>query len=181
MASSRRKSALSSACSTLMSGYMARASARASPVVSPSLPAASFTAAMRSALLISRTTMRGLGSAGAGERRRSIRSVDNRSSHTDRKRGHGETLLMVIPPQSPSAAGAETVFHKLKIERGQTDAAESVRMAWRGGDLPARGRGVGIDTGRVAQEQTQAVALLRGEDQAARRGQIERGSVYRKL
>src|ERR1700690_3412612 len=106
-----------------MSGYIARASGGASPPFSPSLLAASFAAAMRSALLTSRTTMRGLGSAGAGESWRSIRSVDNRSSHTDRKRGHGKTLLMVVPPQSPSAAGTEAILHKLKSEGRTTDAA----------------------------------------------------------
>jgi hypothetical protein len=88
---------------------------------------------------------------------------------------------MMIPPQIPSAAWTEAVLQQLQGENRRAQAAELVASARPRGDLPARGRGVGIDRARMAQEEAKTVSGLCGKHEAARRGKIECARVRRKF
>src|SRR5262245_10971306 len=88
---------------------------------------------------------------------------------------------MLVPPQSPAAARAETIFHQLQIEDRYAEAAELIARARAGGNLPARGCGVGRERAVMTQQEAEAVDLLRGENQTARDGEIECVRVCRKF
>src|SRR4029079_11392613 len=173
MASRNRRSASGSASTTGRLGYMARASAKPMPILSPSRAAPSVRAGMHCADLIDATTTKA--STGPA-RRRWIRSVESRRSHTDRYR-RLESTLMMIPLDDPTAGRAASVLAKRKLEAAAPDPAIGVGLAQRRSDLPAgRGR-ARHQCGAVANEQAEARTLCadafaRSEREASRRGQI---------
>src|SRR6185295_7366762 len=114
-------------------GYRARASARPRPAFSPRRAAASFNAVICCAPLMEATTTRGP-SAGA-DRRRSIRSVGSRRSHTDRYR-RLESTLMMVPLDDPTAGRSAPVLAERKVETRAAQAAAEAAI------------GVGLAQGR---------------------------------
>ena len=80
----------------------------------------------------------------------------------------------MIPGECPGAAGAAAVACEREREGGAAEAAELIRHAGRGRDLPARMRGARRIAGLVAQQQPEAAALARREREPPRRGEIRR-------
>src|SRR3974377_121594 len=139
------------------------------PSFKPSAAAASLNAHMRKAAF-TRLRINGGVSSDAGKRR-SIRSVESRLSHTERKRR--EDAFMVIPNDGPLSDGATPVFGEREHEGGAAQPTEAIGTACCGGDMPARFRRAGEQRRTMAQQENEAAPRAR------RAGQPGRGAALR--
>src|SRR6185295_6497835 len=86
---------------------------------------------------------------------------------------------MVIPRNCPPAAGSAPVSCQRENESGAAEAAELVRLAGRGRNLPARMRGARRIAGLVMQQQAERTALARRKRESPRRGEINLAMQFR--
>ena len=86
---------------------------------------------------------------------------------------------MVIPRNCPPAARSAPVSCQRENESGAAEAAELVRLAGRGRDLPARMRGARRIAGLVMQQQAERTALAGRKRQPPRRGEINLAVQFR--
>src|SRR4051812_14384135 len=75
---------------------------------------------------------------------------------------------MMVPRECPGAAGATAVAGEREVESGGPEAAELIRHARRGGDLPAREGGARRLAQLVAQQQAEGAALACCQRKTAR-------------